>query len=238
MLYDNSEEFYRAQNGLPIGYFWGYKTAGIFQSEQDILEWEEAGKGVLQANPKPGDVKYVDVTGNGIIDSNDKGNLGSGMPDFTFGFNISLDYKGFDFSINAYGAMGNEIVQSYRNHSNKQANYTSAVLDRWTGEGTSNRMPRVTETNVNWQFSDLYIHDGDYLRISNISLGYDFAKLMNLKSISRARLYVQGQNLFTLTKYNGMDPEIGYGTEGWVSGIDLGYYPRPAIMMAGVNLSF
>ncbi len=238
MLYDNSEEFYRAQNHFPIGYFWGYKTAGIFQSEQDILDWKEAGNGVLQANVKPGDVKYVDSQKDGRIDSNDKTNLGNGMPDVTIGFNILLTYKGFDFSANAYGAVGNDIVQSYRNHSNKQANYSSAILERWTGAGTSNRMPRVTETNVNWQFSDLYIHDGDYLRIANISVGYDFTKLFNLAGISRARVYVQGQNLFTFTKYNGMDPEIGYGTEGWVSGVDLGYYPRPAIMMAGVNLSF
>jgi TonB-dependent starch-binding outer membrane protein SusC len=238
MLYDNSEEFYRAENGLPIGYFWGYKTAGIFQSEEDILEWQEAGNGILQADVKPGDVKFVDVDGDGRINTSDKGNIGSGMPDVTLGFNISLDYKGFDFSVNAYGSIGSEIVQSYRNHSNKQANYTSAILERWTGEGTSNRMPRVTETNVNWQFSDLYIHDGDYLRIANVSLGYDFAKLLNQKNISRMRIYLQGQNLFTFTKYNGMDPEIGYGTQNWVSGVDLGYYPRPKIVMAGVNLSF
>jgi TonB-linked SusC/RagA family outer membrane protein len=181
MLYDNSEEFYRAQNGFPIGYFWGYKTAGIFQSEEDILAWQEAGNGILQADVKPGDVKYVDVVQDGKIDNNDKTNIGSGIPDFTFGFNIALDYKGFDFSINAYGVMGNEIVQSYRNHSNKQANYTTAILERWTGEGTSNSIPRVTETNVNWQFSDLYLHAGDYLRIANISIGYDVAKLVKLK---------------------------------------------------------
>lgn len=238
MLYDNSEEFYRAENGFPIGYFWGYETAGIFQSEEDILAWQEAGNGILQADVKPGDVKYVDANSDGRINNSDKGNLGSGLPEVTVGFNISMDYKGFDFSVNAYGAIGSEIVQSYRNHSNKQANYTSAILDRWTGEGTSNRMPRVTETNVNWQFSDLYIHDGDYLRIANIAIGYDFAKLLKQKNISRMRFYLQGQNLFTFTKYNGMDPEIGYGTQSWVSGVDLGYYPRPKIVMAGVNLSF
>lgn len=238
MLYDNSEEFYRAQNGYAIGYFWGFKTAGLFQNEEDIIAWREAGNGILQANVRPGDVKYVDVNKDGRIDTNDKGNLGSGMPAFSFGFNVALDYKGFDLALQAYGAAGNEIVQSYRNHSNKQSNYTTAILDRWTGEGTSNRMPRVTETNVNWQFSDLYVHAGDYLRISNISLGYDFAKMINIRDISRARIYVQGQNLFTFTKYNGMDPEIGYGTDRWVSGVDLGYYPRPKIVMAGVNLTF
>lgn len=238
MLYDNSEEFYRAQNGYTIGYFWGYKTAGIFQSEEDILAWQEAGNGILQADVKPGDVKYVDVVKDGVIDTNDKTDLGSGIPDLTFGFNIGLNYKGFDFYVNAYGAVGGEIVQSYRNHSNKQANYTSASLNRWTGEGTSNRMPRVTEINVNWQFSDLYIHDGDYLRISNITLGYDLAGIINQKFLSQMRIYVQGQNLFTFTKYDGMDPEIGYGTEGWVSGVDLGYYPRPKTVILGVNLKF
>jgi TonB-dependent starch-binding outer membrane protein SusC len=246
MLYDNSEEFYRAQNGEALGYFWGYQTAGIFQSEADIEEWTGAGNGVLQGDVKPGDVKYADVNHDGKINNDDKVNLGNGMPDFTYGFNVALDYKGFDLSVTTFGAAGNEIVQSYRNHSNKQANYTSAILDRWTGEGTSNRMPRVTETNVNWQFSDLYVQDGDYLRISNITLGYDFSKLIKWRYLTGMRVYVQGQNLFTFTRYDGMDPEIGYGTDqdsgfnsqAWVSGVDLGYYPRPKIVMAGVNLKF
>jgi len=238
MLYDNSGEFYRAQNGLPIGYFWGYQTAGLFQSEEDIANWIASGKGVLQSNVKPGDVKYVDQENNGVIDAADKVNLGVGMPNFTYGFNIGLDYKGFDFSVDAYGVTGNKIVQSYRNHANKQANYTTRILDRWTGEGTSNRIPRVTETNVNWEFSDLYLEDGDFLKISNITLGYDLSKLVRWKYTNQIRLYVQGQNLFTFTKYDGMDPEIGYGTEGWVSGIDLGYYPRPKTVLFGLNVKF
>lgn len=238
MLYDNSEEFYRAQNGYAIGYFWGYKTAGVFQSEEDIEAWKAAGNGILQADVKPGDVKYVDLDKNGKIDATDKTDLGNGMPDFSFGFNIGFEYKGFDFNLNANGVMGNKIVQSYRNHTNKQANYTTAILNRWTGEGTSNKIPRVTETNINWQFSDLYLQDGDFLRISNISIGYDFAKLINLKCISQCRLYASVQNAFTFTKYDGMDPEIGYGTSGWVSGIDLGYYPRPRTYLFGVNLKF
>lgn len=187
---------------------------------------------------QPGDVIYVDQNQDGIIDDNDKVDLGNGTPDFTYGFNLGFNYKNFDFSLVAYGAAGNQIVQSYRNHANSKANYTSAILDRWTGEGTSNRIPRVTNTNINWQFSDLYIQDGDYLRISNITLGYDFAKLINVKAISQARLYFQVQNAFTFTKYDGMHPEIGYGTSDWVSGIDLGYYPRPRTFLVGVNLKF
>lgn len=238
MLYDNTPEFYRASNGHPIGYFWGFETAGIFQNQQQIDDWLAAGNGVLQSDPQPGDVIYVDQDHNGVIDDNDKVDLGNGTPDFTYGFNIGFSYKNFDFALNAYGAAGNQIVQSYRNHANSHSNYTSAILGRWTGEGTSNRIPRVTETNINWQFSDLYIQDGDYLRISNITIGYDFAKLINLKAISQARLYFQVQNAFTFTKYDGMDPEIGYGTSDWVSGIDLGYYPRPRTFLVGVNLKF
>jgi len=242
-LYDNTPEFYRAENGKPIGYFWGYKTAGIFQNAQEIADWIAAGNGVLQSDVQPGDVKYVDVDQNGVIDESDKVNLGNGMPDFTFGINLGFTYKSFDFSVLANGAAGQQIVQSYRGHTNKYANYTTAILDRWTGEGTSNKMPRVTEQNINWQFSDLYVQDADYLRISNITIGYDFAKLIKCKAISQARLYAQVQNAFTFTKYDGMDPEIGYGPEGdngqgWASGIDVGYYPRPRTILFGVNLKF
>lgn len=237
-LYDNSPEFYRAEDGHAIGYFWGYETGGIFQNEADIQAWRDAGNGILQEDVKPGDVKYVDQDKNGVVDSEDKVDLGSGIPDFTFGFNINLDYKGFDLAISASGMLGNEIVQSYRNQGNKQANYTSAILDRWTGVGTSNSIPRVTETNVNWQFSDLYIQDGSFLRINNIALGYDFSELTKNKLFSQLRLYGAVQNAFTFTKYDGMDPEIGYGTEGWVSGVDLGYYPRPRTLLVGVNLKF
>lgn len=242
-LYDNTPEFYRAENGKPIGYFWGYKTAGIFQNQQEIDDWIAAGNGVLQSNVQPGDVKFVDTHSDGVIDEKDKVNLGNGMPDFTFGFNLAFDYKNFDFSLTANGAVGQQIVQSYRGHTNIYANYTTAILDRWTGEGTSNRIPRVTEQNINWQFSDLYVHDGDYLRISNITIGYDFAKLIKCKAISQARLYAQVQNAFTFTKYDGMDPEVGYGPEGdngmgWASGVDVGYYPRPRTILFGVNLKF
>jgi TonB-linked SusC/RagA family outer membrane protein len=237
-LYDNTPEFYRAENGKLIGYFWGYKTAGLFQNAQEITDWIAAGNGVLQSDVQPGDVKYIDVNHDGVIDDNDKVNLGNGMPDFTFGFNLGFEYKGFDFSVLASGAVSQQIVQSYRQFTNKTANYTTAILDRWTGEGTSNKVPRVTEQNINWQFSDLFIQDGDYLRISNITVGYDCSKLIKSKFIGQARIYAQVQNAFTFTKYDGMDPEIGYGTDGWVSGIDIGYYPRPRTVLFGVNLKF
>ena len=237
-LYDNSPEFYRAQNGHAIGYFWGYKTAGLFQNEQEINDWISCGNGVLQADVKPGDVKYIDVNHDGQINDADKVDLGNGIPDFTYGFTLGFDYKGLDFSIQANGATGQQIVQTYRNHSNAQANYTTEILQRWTGEGTSNSIPRVTTTNINWQFSDLYVHDASYLRISNVTLGYDLSRIMKSRFCRQLRVYVQAQNLFTFTKYKGMDPEIGYGTDGWVSGVDVGYYPRPRTFLIGANVKF
>ncbi len=238
-LYDNSTEFYRAQNGQPIGYFWGFKTAGIFQNEQEILDWIAAGNGVYQSDVKPGDVKYVDINHDGQINEEDKVNLGDGNPDFTFGASLSMDYKGFDFMISINGQAGNQIVQAYRNHSSSTANYPKSILERWTGEGTSNKIPRLTTGLDNWAFSDLYIQDGDYLRINNLTIGYDFCKkLLHKEWISQCRLYFQVQNLATFTKYDGMDPEVGYGTDDWVSGVDLGYYPHPRTILMGVNLKF
>ncbi len=238
MLYDNSTEFYRAENGHAIGYWWGFETAGLFQNQKEIDEWIAAGNGILQANVQPGDVRYVDQNGDGVINDEDKVDLGNGVPKFTFGFNINLNWKNFDLGLVATGVAGNKLVQSYRNVTNMKANYTTEILDRWTGEGTSNRIPRVTNGQINSAFSDLYLYNGDFLRLSNLTFGYDFAPLMKQKWCSQARLYVQVQNLATFTKYNGMDPEIGYGTSDWVSGIDLGYYPTPRTVLFGVNLAF
>ena len=172
--------------------------------------------------------------------------MGNGLPKYTFGFNLSLSWKGFDLSANATGAAGFQIAQSYRDPNSSQGNYSRQILDRWTGEGTSNKIPRVTYGDVgNWQFSDLYLQDGDYIRLQNLTLGYDFKRLISWKGISKLRLYVQAQNLFTLTKYDGMDPEIGSynGTNGnssdsWVSGVDMGYYPHPRTFIVGMNIAF
>ena len=245
-IYNGAEEFYRAENGHAIGYFYGYKTAGIFQNQQEINEWIAAGNGVMQKNVKAGDVKYIDVNHDGVIGDADKVDLGNGLPKYTFGFNLNLGYKGFDLSANFTGAAGFKIAQSYRDPNSPQGNYSRRILKRWTGEGTSNEIPRVTYGDVgNWSFSDLYLQDGDYIRLQNLTLGYDFKKLISWKGLSKMRLYFQVQNLFTLTKYDGMDPEIGSynGTDGnssdsWVSGVDMGYYPHPRTFIVGVNLAF
>jgi TonB-linked SusC/RagA family outer membrane protein len=236
-LYANSLEFYRAENGFPVGYFWGLQTAGVFQTEQEVAAYSKSGK-MVQPAAAPGDVKYVDQNGDGMISDLDRTMIGDPNPDFTFGFTLSADFKGFDISVLASGVAGNEIVQSWRNHSDAKANYSAAILERWHGPGSSNRIPRVTEDNRNWtQFSDLYIHDGDFLRISNITLGYDFAKLVRKNYLGKVRLYASVLNLYTFTRYNGMDPEIGYG-EGFSSGVDLGYYPRPRTIMVGASIRF
>ena len=238
VLYANSLEFYRAENGYPIGYFRGYKTAGIFQTEADVAAYRSTSGKIIQPTAAPGDVRFVDLNNDGMIDDSDKTKIGDPNPDYTYGLNISANYKGFDLYVLASGVAGNQIIQSWRNQSSSLGNYSAAILDRWHGPGSSNTMPRVTEDNRNYApISDLYIQKGDFLRISNVTIGYDFSKLLNKNYLSKVRLYAAALNLFTFTKYDGMDPEIGYG-EGFSSGVDLGYYPRPRIFMFGANVRF
>ncbi|MFB9077817.1 SusC/RagA family TonB-linked outer membrane protein [Flavobacterium procerum] len=242
-LYDNSGEFYRAQNGYPLGYFWGYKTGGVFQNQAQIDNYKSANGVVLQPNAAPGDIIYVNTNGDDKIDATDKTNIGNPNPDFTYGFSLSASYKAFDFSLNANGVAGNQLVQSYRNQVGTYGNYTSAILNRWHGEGSSNTVPRVTEDNRNFtQFSDLYIQNGDFLRINTVTLGFDLAKMRQSKPFfaSQFRVYFSVLNLYTFTKYNGMDPEIGFGSSNddqkFSSGVDVGYYPRPRTFMLGLNV--
>lgn len=242
-LYDNAGEFYRAENGQPLGYFWGYKTGGVFQNQAQIDNYKSASGVVLQPTAAPGDLIYVNTNGDDKIDATDKTNIGNPNPDFTYGFSLSGSYKAFDFSVMANGVAGNQIVQSYRNQAGAYGNYTSAILDRWHGEGSSNTMPRVTEDNRNFtQFSDLYVQDGDFLRISTVTLGFDLAKMRQSKPFfaSQFRVYFSVLNLYTFTKYNGMDPEIGFGSSNddqkFSSGVDVGYYPRPRTFMLGLNI--
>lgn len=245
MLYANSQEFYRrAQTDFPIGYFWGWKTDGVFQNEAEVSAHSLADGKLIQPDAQPGDLRYQDLNNDGTIDDLDKTMVGDPNPDYNFGLSAGFDYRGFDFSLAGSGVAGNQIVQSYRNHASALANYTTEVLGRWHGEGTSNTIPRVTDSNINYQFSDLYVKDGDFFRITNISLGYDFAKLIKYQHLGQFRVYASVQNAFTFTKYNGMDPEIGYGFDDddsvadGSSGIDLGYYPQPRTFLIGVNVKF
>jgi TonB-linked SusC/RagA family outer membrane protein len=237
VLYANSLEFYRAANGQPVGYFWGLKTDGVFQTEEEVNAYKSKTGKLIQPEAKPGDIRYVDLDGDGVIGNDDRTKIGDPNPDFIFGFNVSLDYKGLDFSVQASGVAGNELVKSWRGPGGR-GNYTAEILDRWTGPGSSNKIPRVTEEGTNWaQFSDLYVYDGSYLRISTITLGYDFARIAKKNYLSRVRLYTSVLNAFTITKYNGMDPEVGHN-DWFASGIDLGYYPRPRTVLVGANIHF
>ena len=237
VLSQGTSEMYRAQVGYPIGYFYGYKTAGVFQN-QDQIDKTSA----KYSDAKPGDLIWVDVNGDGEITEDDRTMIGDPHPDFTAGLNLWMAWKGFDLSITGYGAFGQQIARSYRSFFDRPTDsYTRDLLNCWSGEGTSNRLPLWTTcADRNWSnISDIYIEDGDYFKISNVTLGYNFSRLIKGSWISKARLYVSAQNLLTITKYSGMDPEIGYGfDEDWVSGIDLGYYPSARTFLVGVNIQF
>jgi TonB-dependent starch-binding outer membrane protein SusC len=240
-LYANSSEFYRAETGHAIGYFWGWETDGIFQTTDEVKAYVDANGKLIQPNAKPGDLRYVDQNGDGRIDDLDKTDLGDPNPDFIFGVNFAASWKGFDFNLVTSGVAGNQIVQATRNHVDKFSNYSTEILERWTGQGTSNSVPRVTNANINYRFSDIFVQSGAYFRISNITLGYNLATIIKMKSFKSLRLYASVQNLYTFTNYTGMDPEVGYGLDNGISdqfssGIDLGYYPRPRIILFGVSV--
>jgi TonB-linked SusC/RagA family outer membrane protein len=237
VLSQGTTEMYRAQEGYPLGYFYGYKTAGVFQNWDQVNNTSAKYDGA-----KPGDLIFVDHNGDGKITEDDRTMIGSGHPDFLLGFNLYFAWKGLDFSITGAGAFGQEIAKSYRSFADSPLqNFTTDIFGRWTGEGTSNKLPRLTTgSNINWQnISDIYIEKGDYVKIQNVQLGYDFKQAFRKLPFGQVRLYVSAQNVYTFTKYSGLDPEIGYGADqGWVQGIDLGYYPAPRTYMVGLNIKF
>ncbi|MEO4961235.1 SusC/RagA family TonB-linked outer membrane protein, partial [Bacteroides thetaiotaomicron] len=195
----------RAENGKPFPFFYGYKTAGIFQNTDEVKAYKNDKGELLQPTAVPGDVRFVDVDGNGIIDANDRTDIGKGMPDWTFGFNLGVSWKNFDLNMMWQGTAGNDIYDATRRTDIATSNLPSWMLNRWTGEGTSNRIPRFVQgDNVNWQSSDLYVYDGSYLRLKNIQLGYTLPAALTQKVfISSLRFYVAAENLFTFTKYHG-----------------------------------
>ena len=237
VLSQGTSEMYRAQVGYPIGYFYGYKTAGVFQNAAQV-----AATAAKYDDAKPGDLIWVDTNGDGQITDEDRTMIGDPHPDWTTGLNLWVAWKGFDLSITGYGAFGQQIAKSYRSFFDRPTDsYTRDLMNCWSGEGTSNRLPLWTTcSDRNWSnISDIYIENGDFFKISNVTLGYDFSRIIKGSWLSKARLYISAQNLLTITKYSGMDPEIGYGfDEDWVSGIDLGYYPSARTFLVGVNIQF
>ncbi|MFO7719112.1 MAG: TonB-dependent receptor [Gillisia sp.] len=226
----------RFQAGFPIGYFYGYKTDGIFQNQAEVDA--HPSQAALGGAAAPGDIRYVDVNGDGVIDTNDRTNIGDPIPNATMGLNLNLNYKNFDFVAYTFASLGNDMVRNYeRNQPN--VNRPAFILDRWTGPGTSNEVPRVsTGATSNMAFSDYYVEDASYARIQNVQLGYTLPEgSLSSAGISRLRVYASVNNLYTFTKYRGFDPAASTG-EAIGGGIDYGFYPIPRIFLAGINLNF
>ena len=233
----------RAENGYPFPFFYGYQTDGVFQNEGEVAAytWTNPETGdVKQIQPaaKPGDVRFKDLNNDGTIDEKDRAYIGKGTPDWTFGLNLQASWKGFDFSMLVQGVAGVQVFDCTRRTDIKMVNLPSYMLQRWTGEGSSNKYPRfVVGDNVNWKSSDLYVYDGSYVRIKNVQLGYTLPESLVRKAlISDVRVYVAAENLFTLTPYHGFDPEIASG--GTSLGIDYGVYPQARTFTAGVSVAF
>lgn len=238
----------RTEVGQPIGAFYLYKMEGIFQNELEVLTSAYQGKGI-----KPGDVKYADVSGpdgvpDGTIDSYDRVYMGSAIPKFTMGLNLAFNYKGWDLSMFFQGAFGQKIfsqvnydIEGYY----RGFNVTKRYYDQhWTGEGTSNTQPRASWTakSNNVRPSSRFLEDGSYFRLKNVQLGYTFKLPENWK-ISHLRLYAAATNLFTITGYSGLDPEMTVSTNSAAegdraNGIDWGTYPVAMSYTLGLNFSF
>ena len=250
LLAQNTGYMARFEEGHPIGYFWGYKTEGVMQNEADVQAYLDKNCKGNAANSKqgtgikPGDLKFVDVTGDGIVNDDDKTELGDPHPDVTMGITLGASYKGFDLSVTGFGAFGQQVARSFRKFTDGEyENFTTEVYDYWHGEGTSNKYPLLAHMNAgpNWQtISDIYIEDASYFRLQNLTVGYDFTKIWKNSPFLQLRLYFAAQNLFTITGYKGMDPENGtaIGSDSWVTGVDVGNYPQPRTYMVGVNVKF
>lgn len=227
----------RAENGQPYPFFYGWSTNGILQNQKEADEYNaKYGQTAV-----PGDVRFVDYNHDDQLTDADMHNIGNGYPKVTFGWNFNASYKNVDFSMLISGAFGNKIADVTRRLDCDYVNLPAEFKNCWHGEGTSNSMPRFTfpgnDANHNWgRFSDLYIHKGDYARIKNIQLGYTLPKNLTQKFfVSRLRLYVSAENLFTFTGYKGLDPELANDA---LPGIDRGYYPQARTYTVGFNLNF
>lgn len=226
------EEPARMEAGHPIGYFYGLQTDGIFQNASEIAA------AASQPNAHPGDLKYVDQNGDGVINGNDRVDIGDPIPNATMGLNLGFNYKNFDFTAYAFASLGNDMIRAY-DRNEIRTNKTSYVLNRWTGAGTSNTDPRVNiGANSNNQFSDYFVEDASYLRLQNVQVGYSLNNnATDQLGIRKLRLYLSVNNAFTLTEYKGYDPSASNGAPIG-GGIDQGFYPVPRVYSAGINFKF
>ena len=223
----------RAENGQPFPFFYGYKTAGVLQNKAEA----DAYNAKYGTSSNPGDLIFVDMNGDSKITSDDRTKIGKPTPDWSYGLNLNADWKGFDLNVFFQGVYGADVFDATWRQDIASGNYPTWVLQRWTGEGTSNSLPLLKlGDSKNWVCSDIYVQDGSYLRLKNISLGYTLPRNITKKvNIERFRVYVRAENLFTWTKYGGFDPEIG--TSSTSMGVDYGVYPQARIFTVGCNLS-
>jgi len=227
----------RMEPGQPIGYFWLHKVEGVFQTQYEVDNYKNADGKVIQPKAVPGDLKFKDKNGDGVIDSNDREYVGSPHPDFNFGLNITLGWKNFDMNAFFNGLAGHEIFNGLRRWDLQTSNYQRSALSRWHGVGTSNSYPRLTTDDTNGNFttpSTFFLEDGSFIRLKNLSFGYTFKNLKQFK-VQSLRVYTAGTNLLTFTKYTGYEPEV---TGGVLSmGIDRGVYPHAKTFTAGVRIT-
>jgi TonB-linked SusC/RagA family outer membrane protein len=226
----------KTEVGQPIGSFFGYVTDGIFQTQQEV---ESAA--FQNENTAPGDIRFKDLNGDGRITSEDQTYIGNPSPDIVYGATFDFEFKGFDLGIFLQGTHGNEIYNGTVRYDFNYVNRPVSVLQRWTGPGTSNSEPRVNllDPNQNARVSDRFVEDGAYLRVKNVQLGYSLpATLLKKMKFEKFRVYVSAQNLFTFTKYSGMDPEIGAYGGALNAGVDRGFYPQARVLLGGVTVTF
>ncbi|MGC9342034.1 MAG: hypothetical protein ACP5E3_04995, partial [Bacteroidales bacterium] len=226
----------RMEVGFPIGYFYGYKTDGIFQTQEEVNA--HPSQVALGAEASPGDIRYVDINEDGVINSDDRTNIGDPIPDLVMGLNITFTFKGFDFTAYTYASLGNEIVRNYE-RVQPNVNRLSYTLDRWTGPGTSDWVPRVTTAATsNTVFSDFYVENGSFVRIQNIQLGYTLPESLTQRAyIDEVRVFTTINNLLTFTNYMGYDPAASSGSPVG-AGFDAGFYPAARIYTLGLNINF
>ncbi len=224
----------RFEKGFTPGYFYGFKTDGLFQNVDDI------GKSATQPGAQPGDIRFVDINEDGVINNDDRTMIGDPFPKFTMGWGLNLSYSGFDFTTFLYASVGNDVYRAYERNL-AMTNKYRGVLARWTGEGTTNdaRNPRYSfvDGNLNTRASDRYVEDGSFLKIKDLQLGYTLPlrSIQKLK-LDRVRLYAQVKNAWVFTKYSGFDPEIAGGI--FETGVDRGAFPQARSYAIGVDLKF
>lgn len=234
----------RTEEGEPIGYFYGYKTDGVFQSQSEI-DNHAAQVGDDNSGLEPGDLKFVDTNNDGLINDDDRTFLGSPIPDFTYGLNGGLNYKGIEFSLFFQGSQGNEIFNAMKTHLYKfdETNKHKDMLNSWTPQNTNTNMPRLDGSDINNtnRTSDRFVEDGSYIRLKNLTIGYNIpGQFLEPVGVEALKVYFSGQNLWTKTDYSGADPEIGQrsSTNYLSRGVDIGTYPQAQIYTFGVKVQF